>query len=96
MHLIDYLLIAALVVLIVIYAVLIPISRNKQMKQQKSKMDEFYASLSTGDEVLLRDGITGFIQKINDDKIKLKIASNVVIDVNKYGIISKIEEEKNE
>ncbi|AYE37255.1 hypothetical protein D1B17_00695 [Companilactobacillus zhachilii] len=96
MHLIDYLLIAALIVLVVIYVVLIPISRNKQMKQQKAKMDKFYASLSKDDEVLLRDGITGVIEKINGDKIKLKVASNVVVNVNKYGIISKIEEEENE
>lgn len=59
-------------------------------------MDKFYASLSKDDEVLLRDGITGVIEKINGDKIKLKVASNVVVNVNKYGIISKIEEEENE
>jgi len=65
------------------------------MKKQNEKMKEFYKSLHKNDLVLLTDGITGVIKEINGDKIKLEIAKNVVVDVNKYGIISKVEDDKN-
>lgn len=84
------------VVLAVIYLVLIPIFRRKNIKQQQNKMDTFYKSLKRNDTVLLTDGITGVIKSINGDKIKLEIANNVLVNVNKYGIISKVEDEANE
>lgn len=83
-------------VLAVIYLVLIPIFRRKNIKQQQNKMDTFYKSLKRNDTVLLTDGITGVIKSINGDKIKLEIANNVLVNVNKYGIISKVEDEANE
>lgn len=85
-----------IVVLAVIYLVLIPIFRRKNIKQQQNKMDTFYKSLKRNDTVLLTDGITGVIKSINGDKIKLEIANNVLVNVNKYGIISKVEDEANE
>lgn len=96
MDLVNIILLVLIVVLAVIYLVLIPISRRKNIKQQQEKMDAFYKSLKKNDNVLLTDGITGTIKAINGDKIKLEISNNVVVNVNKYGIISKVEEDANE
>lgn len=96
MDLANMFLLILIVVLAVIYLVLIPIFRRKNIKQQQNKMDTFYKSLKRNDTVLLTDGITGVIKSINGDKIKLEIANNVLVNVNKYGIISKVEDEANE
>ena len=95
MDLVNIALLVLIVVLAVIYLILIPISRRKNIKQQQEKMDTFYKSLKKNDNVLLTDGITGVIKSINADKVKLEIANNVVVNVNKYGIISKVEDETN-
>lgn len=95
MDLVNILLLVLIIVLAVIYLVLIPISRRKNIKQQQEKMDIFYKSLKKNDNVLLTDGITGVIKSINEDKVKLEIANNVVVNVNKYGIISKVEDGTN-
>lgn len=96
MDLANMFLLILIAVLAVIYLVLIPIFRRKNIKQQQNKMDTFYKSLKRNDTVLLTDGITGVIKSINGDKIKLEIANNVLVNVNKYGIISKVEDEANE
>lgn len=96
MDLVNIALLVLIVILAVIYLVLIPMSRSKNIKKQNEKMNTFYKSLKKGESVLLTDGITGKIKSIDGDKIKLEIAKDVVVNVNKYGIISKVEDETNE
>ena len=56
-----------------------------QRKQQKEH-DEMLENLEVGDEVVTIGGIRGKIISINDDNIKLRISSNVDIDLVKSSI----------
>lgn len=96
MDLINIALLVLIVILAIIYLILIPLAKRKNIKQQQEKMDSFYKSLKKRDVVLLTDGITGSINSIDKDIVKLKIAQNVVVNVNKYGIISKVEDGTND
>ena len=73
MDLANMFLLILIVVLAVIYLVLIPIFRRKNIKQQQNKMDTFYKSLKRNDTVLLTDGITGVIKSIMVIRSNLKL-----------------------
>ncbi|EHE11097.1 preprotein translocase, YajC subunit [Streptococcus pneumoniae GA17328] len=53
---------------------------------------EYLASLTSGDEVLLLSGIHGKIISIKDDLVSLQIAKGVVIYVEKESVMGKTKE----
>lgn len=53
---------------------------------------EYLASLTSGDEVLLLSGIHGKIISIKDDLVSLQIAKGVVIYVEKESVSGKTKE----
>lgn len=65
----------------VFYLLVIMPSRKKQKKHQ-----EDVAQLKPGDKVITSGGIYGTVMGVQKDKLELKIASNVKIDVSKNAI----------
>jgi preprotein translocase subunit YajC len=58
--------------------------QQKRSKEHKSLMD----SLSKGDEVVTTGGMMGKIKAVGDDIIRIELAENVVIKVQKHAIAS--------
>lgn len=58
--------------------------QQKRQKEHKSLMD----SLSKGDEVVTNGGMMGKIKGVGDDIIRIELAENVVIKVQKHAIAS--------
>ncbi|MCL4135950.1 UNVERIFIED_CONTAM: hypothetical protein GTU68_032262 [Idotea baltica] len=56
--------------------------QQKRSKEHKSLMD----SLSKGDEVVTTGGMMGKIKGVGDDIIRIELAENVVIKVQKHAI----------
>jgi len=58
--------------------------QQKRQKEHKSLMD----SLSKGDEVVTNGGMMGKIKNVGEDIIRIELAENVVIKVQKHAIAS--------
>ncbi|MCL4167318.1 UNVERIFIED_CONTAM: hypothetical protein GTU68_030964 [Idotea baltica] len=56
--------------------------QQKRTKEHKSLMD----SLAKGDEVVTNGGLMGKIKSVGDDIIRIELAENVVIKVQKHAI----------
>lgn len=56
--------------------------QQKRQKEHKSLM----GSLSKGDEVVTNGGIMGKIKSVSDDIVRIELAENVVIKVQKHAI----------
>lgn len=76
-------------ILLIFYFLLI----RPQQKRVKEHAD-MVNSLKVGDNVVTNSGIYGVISKIEDNKIDLEIAPNVVIHVEKMAVSSIVEEPK--
>ena len=74
-------LIPFLLVFLVFYLLLIRPTRIKQKKHQ-----EMVEKLRPGDKVVTSGGIFGTVMGVQKDKIELKIASNVKIDISKNAV----------
>lgn len=68
------------------------IRQQKLLRKQMEKRQEYLASLTSGDEVLLLSGIHGKIISIQDDLVFLQIAKGVVIYVEKESVMGKTKE----
>ena len=58
--------------------------QSKRQKEQKALM----ASISKGDEVVTSGGMMGKIKGVTDDVVRIELAENVVIKVQKHAINS--------
>ena len=56
--------------------------QSKRRKEHKALMD----SLTKGDEVVTNGGMMGKIKHVGDDVVKIELAENVVIKVQKHAI----------
>jgi preprotein translocase subunit YajC len=68
-------------VFLVFYLLLIRPQRTRQKKHQ-----EMVENLKSGDKVITSGGIHGTVMGVQKDKLELKIASNVKIDIAKTSI----------
>ncbi|VKE42344.1 preprotein translocase subunit YajC [Streptococcus pneumoniae] len=68
------------------------IRQQKLFRKQMEQRQEYLASLTSGDEVLLLSGIHGKIISIQDDLVFLQIAKGVVIYVEKESVMGKTKE----
>jgi len=81
--------------LIIIFIAFYFIIMYPQLKAQK-KHRNFLNSLKNGDKVITNSGIYGIITGIEDKTVKLKIAPNVLITIDKSAIAGLQPEEKKE
>ncbi len=72
------------VIIIVLFWVLLIRPQRKAQKEQQARL----AALQRGDKVITNAGIHGFVEKVNDTSVSLKIAEGVVIEVEKMAIVS--------
>lgn len=70
-----------ILVFVIFYFLLIRPQRTKQKRHQ-----EMVEQLKPGDKVITAGGIHGTVMGVQKDRIELKIASNVKIDISKNSI----------
>jgi len=58
----------------------------RPQRQQEKRHREMLASLKAGDKVVTTGGIFGSVQQVTDKTVKLKIADNVRIEVQRSAI----------
>jgi preprotein translocase subunit YajC len=74
-------LIPFILVFVIFYVLIILPSRKRQKKHQ-----QMVENLRPGDKVLTTGGIYGTVMGVQKDKIELKIAANVKVDVAKSAV----------
>jgi preprotein translocase subunit YajC len=74
-------LIPIVAMVLIFYFLLIAPVRKRQRKQ-----DELINNLKNGDKVVTSGGIYGTVMGIQDDRLRLKVADQVKIDVTKQSI----------
>ena len=62
-------------------------------KRRQKALQDMLNNLKNGDKVITSGGIFGVVAGIKDDRIQLKIADQVKIEISKSAIVSKQSEE---
>jgi preprotein translocase subunit YajC len=62
-------------------------------KKRKKALQDLLNNLKNGDKVITSGGIFGVVAGIKDDRIQLKVADQVKIEISKSAIVSKQSEE---
>lgn len=86
----DYLLIAFVILMVLLYLVAIPLAKKKAAKKQQETIQAFQNELKKGDTVMMAAGIIGVIKAINPETISLEIANQTVIEIDKMSVVGKI------
>ena len=71
--------------LVIIFGVFYFLLIRPQSKRQKEHK-ELIGNLSTGDEVTTAGGVLGKVTEVKDDFVKIQVADNVVVTVQKHTI----------
>lgn len=79
----------ALIPLLLMFAVFYFILIRPQQKKQKSQR-EMVQNLKTGDQVITSGGLYGTIVAIDEQKITLRIAENVKVEVGRSFVASRV------
>lgn len=66
------------------------------MRKKQKEFSKLMSGLKKGDRVLTNAGIYGVVTEITDKMIKLRIANNVVVDIDKSAIAGLAPEETKE
>jgi len=62
-------------------------------KKRQKALQDMLNNLKNGDKVITSGGIFGVVAAIKDDRIQLKVADQVKIEISKSAIVSKQSEE---
>ncbi len=73
---------APLVIIFVVFYFLLIRPQSKRQKEHK----ELIGNLSKGDEVTTAGGMLGKVTEVKDDFVKIQVADNVVVTVQKHTI----------
>ena len=73
---------APLVIIFVVFYFLLIRPQSKRQKEHK----ELIGSLSAGDEVTTAGGVLGKVTEVKDDFVKIQVADNVVVTVQKHTV----------
>ena len=71
------------VIIIVLFWVMLIRPQRKAQKEQQARI----AALQRGDKVVTNAGLHGFVEKVNDRTVSLKIAEGVVVELEKNDIV---------
>src|SRR5437867_12791916 len=74
-------------IFIIMYFVMIRPQKNRQQQQQN-----LVSSLKTGDRVVTNAGIHGLISNVKEDNVRVKVAVNVKIEMEKSAITNVLKE----
>ncbi|MGX7059759.1 preprotein translocase subunit YajC [Vagococcus humatus] len=86
----NILIIGMVIIMIILYLVVLPITRKKQQQKNITQMKEFINNLRKHDKVMMNCGIIGKIKTIHEETIELEIADNTVITIDKMSLIGKV------
>jgi preprotein translocase subunit YajC len=76
-------------VFVIFYLLIIMPQRKRQKKHQ-----EMIGQLKPGDKIVTTGGIYGTVMGVQQDKIELKIASNVKIDITRNAVAAFLSDKK--
>lgn len=76
-------------VFVIFYLLIIMPQRKKQKKHQ-----EMVGQLKPGNKIVTTGGLYGIVMGVQEDKIELKIASNVKIDITRNSVAAFISDKK--
>jgi preprotein translocase subunit YajC len=76
---------------VIFYLLIIMPSRKKQKKHQ-----EMVEKLKAGDKIVTSGGIYGTVMGTKEDRIEVKISSNVKIDITKNAVAAILGQKKEE
>jgi preprotein translocase subunit YajC len=76
-------------VFVIFYLLIIMPQRKRQKKHQ-----EMVGQLKPGDKIVTTGGVYGTVMGVQQDKIELKIASNVKIDITRNAVAAFISDKK--
>lgn len=71
------------VVIIILFWVMLIRPQRKAQKEQQARI----AALQRGDKIVTNAGLHGFIEKVNDRTVSLKIAEGVIVELEKSAIV---------
>lgn len=71
------------VIIIVFFWVIIIRPQRKAQKEQQARIN----SLERGDKVITNAGFHGFVEKVNDRTISLKLAEGVIVEMDKAAVV---------
>lgn len=80
-----------ILIFVVFYFMLI-----RPQKKQQQQYEVMLKELQIGDYVITKGGIKGVITKVKDDEIKLRVATNMEIELLKSGILGKDQKHESE
>ncbi|WP_024615476.1 preprotein translocase subunit YajC [Clostridium sp. Ade.TY] len=85
-----------LIILLGLYPVVVllisPILNKKKMAKNEEEREKSLSSLKINDKVVTISGIYGRIKGMNKNIIKLEIAKDVIIEIDKASIIGSLKE----
>jgi len=82
-------LIPFILVFVIFYLLIIMPQRKRQKKHQ-----EMVQQLRPGEKIITTGGLHGTVMGVQKDKIELKIASNVKVDISKNAVAAVLSEKK--
>ncbi len=80
-----------ILIFVIFYLLIIMPSRKKQKKHQ-----QMVEELKPGDKIVTSGGIHGTVMGVQKDRIELKIAANVKIDITKNAVGAILSQKKSE
>lgn len=64
------------------------------MKKKQKQFQEMMGNLKTGDRIVTNSGMHGVVTHILDKTVKIRIANNVVVEMDKSAISGPVQEEE--
>lgn len=80
-----------IIILLAMYPVVIsfitPILNKKKLKKQEELRDQYLDTIEVKDKVVTISGIYGIVNNINNNIVKLEIAKDIQIEIDKASIM---------
>ena len=83
-----------IIILLAMYTLVIsfitPILNKKKLKKQEELRDEYLSTIKINDKVVTISGIYGVVKYIHNNIVKLEIAKDIQIEIDKASIIGSL------
>lgn len=83
-----------IIILLAMYPLVIsfitPILNKKKLKKQEELRDEYLSTIKINDKVVTISGIYGVVKYIHNNIVKLEIAKDIQIEIDKASIIGNL------
>lgn len=89
---VKFILIVLLAAYPVVVFMIMPLLNKKKLAKQEEEREKILSSLKINDKVITISGIYGRIKKIDENIVKLEIAKDIIIEIDKASIIGALKE----